>query len=403
MRDKFLALPLAQKAAALAALFSVIATLVLILASHQGLGQLIHQSSELFGESLVQQLSRDASSPLVQGDKLSLQSLLNEFVESPLVAHGTIYDVENRPIAEAGKPMNGQDLSASITFQDSIAGYAVVTFDTRQLQRRALSQSWQQVALALLLAALVYVLALYPGRQLSAIVNDLILIAGTPTKRRRANTQVAYHGDDELRELARVLLSGPVESSSLTPNRDYALLVIDITNLPSLQVNLGQQALAHALQSLQRQLKTICRLYDGELEASRSHCFSACFCANDDDSNYPFRALCSAFLIEQSLADGELPFDIRQAVVTNDSTLSKLEPVTGKQRTIEQGLLLASALSDGIAVSERVYQHRSVEHRVQAIPLDNSLTADGTVRVSSLDSTYQQLLDRQFHTLRQTY
>ena len=395
LHDRFLALPLAQKAAVLAALLSIPALLILVLASHQGQQQLITHSSELFGESLVKQLSRDASAPLVQNDKLSLQALLNELVASPLIVRSAIYDVENHPIAEAGAPTDGQDFSASITFQDSIAGYAVITVDTAALRQQVSHQSWQLAGLGLLLAALVYMLALYPGRQLSAIINDLCIVATTPLKRRKANTQVAYHGEDELRELSRVLLAGPAEQPAERSVGDFAILCIEITNLPSLQVNLGQQALAQALNALRRQLTTICRLYDGELQASRSYCFSASFSAAEDATGYPFRALCSALIIEQVLNDSELPFHIRQAVVTNDSTLSKLEPVTGRQATLEQGLLMASIVDEGIVLSERVYHHSSIENRIHATAL-----GDGAFLAEQLEDSYQQLLDRQIHTLR---
>lgn len=395
MREKFLALPLAQKLALLVAGFSLVTATILILASHQGQRQVVRHSSELFGESLVQQLARDASSPLVQGDKLNLQALLNELIESPLIVHGAVYDLENRPIAEAGEPVSGQDVSASITFQDSIAGYAVVTFDTHRLESQVGQQSWQLLALAVLLSALVYVVAMYPGRQLGAVINDLVIVARTPLKRRRANTQVAYHGDDELAELARAILAGPPEPSADKPSGDYALLVFDITNLPSLQVNLGDQSLAAALKALHQQLKMVCRLYDGELEASRSHCFTARFDASDNTPDFPFRALCSAFLIDQLLSEAELPFHYRQAVMTNQSSLSRLEPVTGRQRTVEQGLLLLHSIQEGIVISERAHQHKSVDGRIETTEL-----GEGVIRINALQPTYRQLLERQLHSLR---
>lgn len=395
MRDKFLALPIAQKAALLAALFSLLATLIMILASAQSQRQVISRSSELFGESLVRQLARDASSPLVQGDKLSLQAILNKLIESPLVVHGAVYDVENRPVAEAGAPTAGHDVSASITFQDSIAGYAVVTFDTHQLRAQVGQQSWQLVALAVLVSALVYVLALYPGRQLSAIINDLVVIASTPLKRRRANTHISYRGEDELGALAEAVLAGPPEMNKGHPKGDYALLIFEITNMPSLQVNLGDQALAAAITTLYQQLKMVCRLYDGELQASRSQCFTARFDASDNTPDYPFRALCSAFLIEQRLADGDLPFHGRQAVVTNHSALSRLEPITGQQKTLEEGLLMAQAIQEGIAISERVLRHTSVDGRI-----DTTELGDGILRADAPQANYQQLLERQLQTLR---
>ncbi|MEE8057204.1 MAG: hypothetical protein V3T17_05140 [Pseudomonadales bacterium] len=149
----------------------------------------------------------------MQGDKLSLQSLLNELVNSPMVVRGAIYNVENRPIAEAGEPSPGLSFSASITFQDSLAGYAVITFDTEPLHYKAGLLAWQLLVLALLLTSLVYLLSLIPARLLSTALSDLSQIARSQTHQHNANTQVAYPGEDELQQLARDIFLGISENA----------------------------------------------------------------------------------------------------------------------------------------------------------------------------------------------
>ncbi len=408
---KFLHLPLAKKIALLTAVLCFCACGILILVSYQGNQQLISRSTELFGESLAQQLSRDASNPLVTGDKLSLQSLLKKLVESPMVISGAIYDVDNRPIAEAGGTGSGLSFSASITFQDSIAGYAVITFDTHSQQQQASLLSWQLAALALLLAGLIYCLSLIPARQLSATLNDLSQIARTPKQHRRANIQVAYRGEDELRQLARdisnpMLLQNTIPSTDRDshPNKSPSdshlstLLLVEVINLTELQQPSSTPTI-ELMSAFQRQLTSICKLYDGTLNISRSNSFNAQFYFTDDEENsYPFRALCCAYLIRKWVESQKqlLPLSIRIGLALHDSKqYDDIETELAKQQTIEQLFHLTQHVENGLFASTELYQHSSVQHRIKARAIDHRL-----VLVEQLVEPYQALLDKQLTRLQ---
>ena len=93
--EKFQTLSIPSKAALTASCCCLLTALIIIIANHYETKDLISQSGQLHGESLVRQLARDARNPLVQSDKLSLQAILNRLVESPVIIRGTIYDLEN--------------------------------------------------------------------------------------------------------------------------------------------------------------------------------------------------------------------------------------------------------------------------------------------------------------------
>ncbi|ARN73560.1 hypothetical protein BST96_05160 [Oceanicoccus sagamiensis] len=378
-----------------------------MMASHHGDRQLIERSSQLFGDSLAQQLARDASNPLVQGDKLSLQSIVNKLVASPIVLRGAIYDVENRPIAEAGEQQaDGQSLSASITFQDSIAGYAVITLDAKPLLQQAANTRWQLAFLALLLSAFCYLLALIPARRLTAVLLDLAAITRLPKSRRDSNTGIDYPGQDELQQLAAIILAMPAPpepgkvtiSSSLSP----AILAIEIVNLKALQQDPNTQQLSQGLAKLKQQLEMICKLYEGELQVNRSNGFSIHFKPTDDENNYPFRALCSGYLIVQWMQDQDL-FTLHAGLALDGKSgkhSSEIDKDLALQATTEQALDIA--IEGKLVINSTIYNHASVGNRVQSSISNHTekVSKNSSRIVETLLEPYGALLERQLETLK---
>lgn len=413
MLKQFLQLPLATKAALLTALLCLASGIILALISQQGSRQLIQQSADLFGESMVKQLSRDASTPLVQGDKLSLQSLLEELVNSPMVARGAIYDVANRPVAEAGQPSHGLSHSASITFQDSIAGYAVIVFDTQILQRQANSSAWQLVALALLLAGLVYIISLLPARLLSATLNDLSQLALMPRQQQQPKTpaiqaKIAYPGKDELQQLAQDIINGPATAMPTPPIKTHndghpsAILLLELTNLPALQEQLPEQQLTALINHLQLQLKSLCKLYDGDITLVRSNSFCARFYFSEDENDYPFRALCCGSLIMQwaatqhSLPVMRIGLTLQQHLQQPEQQKpgSTINTEWLKQQAIESSLQQLQGIEAGLLASNTLLQHPSVRDRV-----DSSAINENSALINHLKEPYRALLTQQLLSL----
>lgn len=394
MLKNFLQWPLAKKIALPAAALCFLSSSLLVLFSYYGHLQLIDQSTEAFGENLIQQLSRDASNPLVQDDKLSLQSLLNELVEGPMVVSSTIYDIENRPIAEAGTLIGGHSFSASITFQDSIAGYAVITLDNSALQRQASLNSWKLISLAALLAALVYILGSLSAKQLSIILNDLAQVAKTPSMRRKS-AHIAYPGDDEILQLARAIsLSATTEPANQhVPiyHQPCAIASIEFNNLGTL----NPSPAINQLGNFRHQLGMICRLYQGQLSISRSNCFSLIFYADNNSSNYPFRALCCALLIDQWVSKEYPSLSLKIGLgLQNAGCGNDIATELAHHQQIEQNLLMTSQITSGLITSNELCQQGSVNTKIISTPQTNN-----TAVIEGLRNPYAELLDKQYETL----
>jgi uncharacterized membrane protein affecting hemolysin expression len=408
-----LQLPLAQKAALLSSTLCFCASIILILASFQSDRQLILHSSQLLGDSLARQLASDASNPLVQGDKLSLQSLLNKIIKSPIIVSGAIYDVANRPLAAAGRePEDGQSLSASITFQDSIAGYAVITLDTTPLQQYASALGWQLVLLALLLSGLCYVLSLQPARYVSRLINDLAAIASLPAGKRSRNTRISYQGHDELQQLAKQLIAEP--AAILAPNppgklrsQGRAVLAFHIVNLAELQQQHTTPELQQLFLDFEQRLKLISQLYNGVLSTHSSDSLCLSFDAIDDEDSYPFRALCCGYLMLQW--QPQLPLLLRAGLALDNEldhgNSSSLQQQLQTQTVIARALAVAT-LDQQLVAEQQLYQHSSVKPRLSCSannkqPPDNGATStDGSRVIDALTPPYQTVLQQQLNSLQ---
>lgn len=423
--SKFWHLPIAHKAALLSASCSFIVMVVLIINNYQANHRLIEYSSQLFADSLAQQLARDARTPLVQDDKLSLQSLLNKLVESPLVVQGAIYNIENRLITESGqKNPNGKTLSAPITFQDSIAGYALITLDTTTLQQQAFNSAWYSIWVALLLSGLSYLLCLFPARYISAALKDLTVIVDSPPHQDKLSSQMAYKGEDELQQLARKIIHRPTQSrdtlctntviSSKTEKPvEHAILTVEIANLNELEQRYHPAQLSGKLVNFHRQLKMICNLYNGNIHINRSNGLYILFKSSDNEDSHPFRALCSGYLIMQWAQ--QQSFIIRQSLVLdcptennrkpdNPITLANqnnsdnsMEQQLQQQYIIEQAMVIA-AVDNKLLLPRSVYHHPSIEHKV--VLEDEQSEQANIVSIKKMQVPYGALLDRQLSTLQ---
>lgn len=419
MLEKFLHLSLARKAASITAAISFFACTILVLASDQNNRQLIFQSAEMLGDSLAQQLAQDAGNSLVQGDKLSLQSVLNTLVKNGVVAHAAVYDVENMPVAEAGnsrKKTSQSAFSASINFQDSLAGYAVISIDISPLQKEANILLWQLFALSILISLLSYLLGLIPARYLSAAINDLTTLVNMPQKHTLTNIQLGYRGYDEFQQLTQRVIDGPEKAEEKTPdlkadNRhdgDHTVIFLDIKNLKTLKEQRNQQDVTKLVAHWHRQVSTICQLYDGEVSVNSSHGFSAKFLVNHG-YDHPFRALCAAYLIEKQLTStlskaDQNPMQVHLGIAICEKAIENPEqnPIDYQlslHHTVEtaQQLCRLSITENSygrIYTSTLLLQHLSIQNRVSATTIDATSAV-----ITKLEDHYSALLDKQRATL----
>lgn len=118
------------------------------------------RQADAVGNALASQIAASVAEPLSAGDKLSLNIMLAQWQQNPLVAHTRVFTAENRMIAEAGDrisaarmaPGQGQ-FSAAVLIQDTLAGQVQLSLSPEPFMA-PVNGILRQLAWAFLLAAL---------------------------------------------------------------------------------------------------------------------------------------------------------------------------------------------------------------------------------------------------------
>ncbi|MBB3102489.1 histidine kinase [Azomonas macrocytogenes] len=169
----------------------------------------MRQHADALGQSFLQQTTNSASELLVAKDLLSLNILLTDLVENPLVAHAAIHGKDNRLLAEAGtvtprRSILGDDnqgsYAAPIVIQDVPEGRLSIDLDMQQFQQPVTVSEQNLGLLMLALLILSLWLSVRLGRKISMPLLQLRLWLRDP-KYPAPSTE----RQDEIGELARQL------------------------------------------------------------------------------------------------------------------------------------------------------------------------------------------------------
>ncbi|WP_335615726.1 hypothetical protein [Halopseudomonas sp.] len=167
----------------------------------------IATQADRIGSSLARQIASSAAEPLAAGDNLSLNILLAEWNQNPLIAHVSLYSPANRVIAEAGAkpaahnraPGQGRYIAAVLQ-QDQIAGQIQLVLAAQPLRQPSANlirqMLWALIGIALCAGLLAWYWATRLRRDLAAIAQwDTTPSYPAPASSRH----------DELGEFARTL------------------------------------------------------------------------------------------------------------------------------------------------------------------------------------------------------
>ena len=167
----------------------------------------IANQADRVGAALARQIASTATEPLAAGDNLSLNILLAEWNQNPLIAHVSLYSPNNRIIAEAGNkpaahnrvPGQGRYMAA-ILQQDQVVGQIQLVLSAQPLgqpsENLITHLIWTLIIIALLGGVVAWWWASRLCRDLSAISQwDTSPVYPAPASKRH----------DELGELARHL------------------------------------------------------------------------------------------------------------------------------------------------------------------------------------------------------
>lgn len=185
--------------------------------------------TEILGQTIVQQLARSASEPLMADDELSLQVLVRQLEKNDLMLGIQLFTIGEELIAGTGvspakscldrgiamlSTSDGSSLSEiscnekdkrkrnsiflnPVKFQDVVAGYAVITLDKRPLEEnlKALTNALFYATLGLIGFGII--LSVILANRLSRPIYRLVE-AGEALHRGEADSLGANHGGDEM-------------------------------------------------------------------------------------------------------------------------------------------------------------------------------------------------------------
>ncbi|MGK0440885.1 MAG: putative membrane protein affecting hemolysin expression [Pseudohongiellaceae bacterium] len=374
-------LPMANKLALAASSLSLLCCVMVIIASHQQNSGIHHQHMNLLGQQLSEQLAINARPALMQGDSLNLQAMLVKLATSDTIIQAAIFNIDNKPIAEAGERIDGKAFMAPIHFQDTIAGHSLIVLDRSSLDTQITGLLLQQLLLSLLFSGCCYALALWLGGKFSTQLSKLTRLIAAPNYPANARREkLTYWGEDELQILIQQTLKGPNHAAAIDMNKqELALLQIKLLNTENEGLTQAQ------LEKYQQQLNTVCKLYEGRLELSRPNSFSALFYQNKKENDHPFKAICCGKIIEQLITqDKTLTF--KAAIV-----LSHQSDEFRKQNAIEQAIDLMG--NQPLSIDDNTLQHFSVNGRLEEV----SERIDDPV---VFGAPYNELIERQLAALQ---
>ena len=89
MLKQLLRLPLSAKCGLVAALICALAGLTLLITSMTASKQILLETTRLIGQQWTNQLASQSQQSLLRNDRVSLQAILQDYINSPLIVYGT--------------------------------------------------------------------------------------------------------------------------------------------------------------------------------------------------------------------------------------------------------------------------------------------------------------------------
>lgn len=444
--------------------------------------ELMKEQVSYHGASLVQQLSHSATEPLFTDDLFSLQVLVNRLVTDEQIYGASIYDEKRLPLFASGsippsgieKLINGQgqklgqtdslfwqdqsesspidlvSFVAPVSFNQVVAGYALVT-----LSAQTLRSSFQQTMKVLVVASLVMMvlaisLAYWISRRLALPVTALVS-ATEDLARGEFSTRIQWQRQDELGQLAEAFnrmshslhekqqmegvlsqfVADDVAKSIMSDlgkvnigceRVDASVLFVDIVGYTELAESSSTEDVVEILNEYLAYFTLCSQLFFGTVDKFIGDCAMVIFGAPRLNSDHRFNAIACATVMLRLLKRinnlrsqrGQQAIDVRIGINSGEM----MAGYVGARQRMEYTVIgdtvnVASRLSrmanpGQIIVGEDVVEDSSLQGRVAFSPYEE-VTVKGrrgltkTFLIDEIDGQYQRTMDTMIDdVLRQT-
>ena len=263
-----------------------------------------HQADSM-GQLLSEQTASATVDMLVSGDRLSLNILLSQLVQSPYVAEANIFSIDNQRIARATSQKNsenrqGPQYSAPIHYQDVIAGYVRLYLNEELLTQKPRDTLMVIIAIGLLLLMTgIIFLHLYSSTistRLGMIERQLYTIMPTGKSQSASKneiTRISAFVEHQLTEK----WAEKEQAETVQPSETSAILAIRAKNFGRLQQFLAPKDLQEILRQYSAVVDRAAKFYGGEVtytpEGSAYIRFSSV-----DNEEFSVDALCCSLMIQ---------------------------------------------------------------------------------------------------------
>lgn len=365
-------------------LFLVSVTALICLLFTAGLLRQQHQErleirTTQYGQALANLAAKQATEATINHDLVSLQVILSDIARNPDILNATVHDVDNRLLVQAGSSPDAADweerdhqpFTASITLQDSIAGYVTVNIDTQALYEQ-FDDTWLMAMLGL--AGAMVALSIINHRQ--------------QFYREVAEQNAAADHSDE-------------PPAARPPAEDDICVTLHLRcrNWPALRQQLSATLRQQLFDELQRHLGGINALYAGRIVLADSDLLELEF-RGDEIGNTTFRAICAAqllfLLLEQSSAGIRLHYAGAVYATSKGTALNLYLQQSQHRRQLSQ-TLTQHAGDEKLLLDS---QHCATSQLLQRLETSEGLVEDQWLLISSLRPSYQGLLDKQARQLQ---
>jgi hypothetical protein len=296
MLKQLLKLPLSAKCGLITALICAVAGLTLLLTSMTASKQILLETTHLIGQQWTNQLASQSQQALLRNDKVSLQAILQDYINSPLIVYGSIASARNETVAETGHWR-----AENLNYEAQVAADGRLGVVKLSLSRELIGDEIRDLGKTLLiltglLACFSYAIIAVPMRR----IEELLELARARLAQPLRNDQSGYPGSDSLGELLEEIHNPQIRLSKLGKNRfkDYYILHCHWQSYSALQAQMAPDSFREHLRTSYARGEAIAKLYHADIVVHRHNAISLRFFDVTGTDHALFRALCCAELLQ---------------------------------------------------------------------------------------------------------
>lgn len=296
MLKQLLKLPLSAKCGLITALICAIAGMTLLLTSMTASKQILLETTHLIGQQWTNQLASQSQQALLRNDKVSLQAILQDYINSPLIVYGSIANSRDETVAETGHWR-----TENLNYEAPVAADGRLGLVKLSLSRELIGDEIRDLGKTLLiltglLACFSYAIIAVPMRRIEGFLELARARMAQPLR----NDHSAYPGSDSLGKLLDEIHNPQIRLSKLgkTRYKDYYILHCHWQAFSALQTQMAPASFREHLRTSYARGEAIAKLYHADIVVHRHNAISLRFFEVEGTDHPLFRALCCADLFQ---------------------------------------------------------------------------------------------------------